>query len=252
MSLHSFEPEIAAKVGVNAAVIYQNILFWTRKNAANGKHIHEGKVWTYNSVKALNKLFEYLSPAQIRTAIGKLLDAGLIYEGNFNQIAYDRTKWYGVPCEIHLSKTANGVEQDRKPIPDSNPDSNPDSKQDISPASVFDVYNEVAERVGWPKVQAFSKRREKAAAHRMKECGGFEAWREAIERAAASDFLSGRATGSTPASFDWLNNRANFTKLMEGNYDNRTNTQGHSAAHASDRSIAVAAGFARSPSEDCF
>ena len=37
MSMHSFDPEIAKKVGVNAAVIYQNIIFWTEKNAANKK-----------------------------------------------------------------------------------------------------------------------------------------------------------------------------------------------------------------------
>jgi hypothetical protein len=33
--MHSFDPEIAKKVGVNAAVIYQNIVWWTQKNAAN-------------------------------------------------------------------------------------------------------------------------------------------------------------------------------------------------------------------------
>ena len=253
MSLHSFEPEIAAKVGVNAAVIYQNILFWTRKNAANGKHIHEGKVWTYNSVKALNNLFEYLSPAQIRTAIGKLLDAGLIYEGNFNQIAYDRTKWYGVPCEIHLSKISNGIEQDGKPIPDSNTDTNTDSKQDMSPATVFEVYNEIAERAGWPKVQEFSKQRERAASARMKVCGGFENWRDAMERAARSDFLIGKATGTTPACFDWLNAPRNFAKLMEGNYDNRPNTtRRNSPSDTTAREIAFAAAAIRSPRDDCF
>lgn len=246
MSLHSFEPEIAAKVGVNAAVIYQNILFWTRKNAANGRNIRDGKVWTYNSVKALNTLFDYLSPAQIRTAIRKLIDEGLIYEGNYNASAYDRTKWYGVKCELHLSKIANGVEQDRKPIPDINTDSNTDGKQEvISPATVFEVYNEIAEGAGWPKVQAASKQREKAAAQRMKECGGFEAWREAMERAADSNFLSGKATGTTPASFDWLNNRNNFTKLMEGNYDNRDNNpNGPSRPSAGGRGNAMVDAFA--------
>lgn len=166
MSLHSFEPEIASKVGVNAAVIYQNIMFWTRKNAANGKHIHDGKVWTYNSVKAINTLFEYLSPAQIRTAIGKLLDAGLIFEGNFNQIAYDRTKWYGVSCEIHLSKIANGVEQNRQPIPDSKPDIKPDRDTNVSlsRANDFEAFWDIVPRkVGRGAAEnAFAKAAKKA------------------------------------------------------------------------------------------
>ncbi len=127
MSLHSFDPAIAAKVGLNAAVIYQNIIFWTRKNAANGRHIHDGHVWTYNSVKALNELFDYLTPNQIRTAIGKLIEAELIAEGNYNQSAYDRTKWYGVPSQVHLGESTNGSGENHKPIPDSKPDSKPDT-----------------------------------------------------------------------------------------------------------------------------
>jgi hypothetical protein len=126
MSLHTFDPEIAQKVGVNAAVIYQNVLFWTRKNLANNRHIHDGKVWTYNSVKALNELFPYLTPDQIRRAVEKLLDAGLIFEGNFNASAYDRTKWYGVSCHVHLAKTTNGSGENPKPIPDSKPYQKPD------------------------------------------------------------------------------------------------------------------------------
>jgi hypothetical protein len=221
MSLHSFDPEVAKCVGVNAAVIYQNILFWTRKNAANGKHVHEGYVWTYNSVKALNELFGYLTPDQIRRAIAKLLEAGLIAEGNYNVSAYDRTKWYGVPCQVHLAKTPNGVGETHKPIPDSKPDSKPDGKIDISETVACDAYNAIAERVGWPVVQKKSKARETAAHQRMKDCGGFEGWLAAMERAAQSDFLLGKATGTTPACFDWLNAPRNFTKLIEGNYDNR-------------------------------
>ena len=34
MSAHSFDPDIAARVGCNAAVIYQNLFYWAEKNAA--------------------------------------------------------------------------------------------------------------------------------------------------------------------------------------------------------------------------
>ena len=116
--------------------------------------------------------------------------------------------------------------------------------------SIFDVFNEIAESVGWPKVQARTQKRERLVASRVKDCGGFDNWREAMQRAADSDFLSGRATGSTPASFDWLNNASNFAKLMEGNYDNRTNnnTRTNTALDA----ISFAARNSTAPREDCF
>jgi len=124
--MHSFDPEIARRVGVNAAVLYQNILFWTQKNLANGRNVRGDKVWTYNSVKAWADLFPYLSADQVRRALSKLVDEGLIFEGNFNQSAYDRTKWYGVLCQVHLAKTTNGVGEKPEPIPDSKPDIKPD------------------------------------------------------------------------------------------------------------------------------
>jgi hypothetical protein len=130
--MHSFDPEIAARVGVNAAVVYQNIFFWTRKNLANSRHVRDGKVWTYNSVKAWSDLFPYLTGNQIRTALAKLTDAGLVSEGNYNETAYDRTKWYGVSVEIHLGKIANGVGENHEPIPDSKPVQKTDDKPDVS------------------------------------------------------------------------------------------------------------------------
>ncbi len=126
MSLHSFDPEIAARVGINAAVIHQNLKFWIEKNAANERHFHDGQYWTYNSIKAWEALFPYLTPSQIRTAINKLETDGLILSGNFNQSAYDRTKWYCILSQIHLSKIANGFDENGQPIPDIKPDIKPD------------------------------------------------------------------------------------------------------------------------------
>ena len=129
MSRHSFDPEIAKQVGVNAAVIYQNILWWAERNAANNKHYHEGFWWTYNSVTAFAELFPYLTSKQIRTALDRLEDHKLIASGSFNKSAYDRTKWYAPTCLIgkhDLPSGANEIDLKGEPIPVINTDHKPD------------------------------------------------------------------------------------------------------------------------------
>ena len=138
MSRHSFDPEVAAKVGLNAAVIFQNIVWWAEKNAANNKHFHDGLWWTYNSVSAFADLFPYLTGKQIRTALTKLEDDGLLVSGSFNKSAYDRTKWYAPTCPIgksDLPKRSNENAQKGEPIPDINTDIKPDVITPYSPPS---------------------------------------------------------------------------------------------------------------------
>lgn len=121
---HSFDIDIAKEYGVNCAILLRSIWFWTEKNRANGRHEHDGKFWSYNSVKAFEELFPYMSAKAIRTALQKLEDEGLIETGQFNEKAYDRTKWYCITPkgQMHLSKMANGISQKGKPIPDNIPD----------------------------------------------------------------------------------------------------------------------------------
>ena len=128
MSRHSFDPMIAKQVGVNAAVIYQNILWWAEKNAANGKHEHDGLWWTYNSITAFEELFPYMTAKQIRTALTKLEDDGLVAVGCYNKSQYDRTKWYSPICptgQMDLPIGANGFDQKGRPIPVINTDDKP-------------------------------------------------------------------------------------------------------------------------------
>ncbi|WP_438956644.1 hypothetical protein [Cognatiyoonia sp.] len=100
MSRHSFDPEIAGRVGLNAAVIFQNITFWIEKNQANRRNLRDGRYWTYNSISAFGELFPYLSEKQIRTAFEKLVSAELIIKGNFSDDRYDRTCWYALGNSI--------------------------------------------------------------------------------------------------------------------------------------------------------
>ena len=84
-------------------------------------------------------------------------------------------------------------------------------------AEAFDAWNEVAAQTGWPTLVKRSGTRQAAMRSRLRE-DGIEGWRSAIARARASPFL-----GSDPPpsfmSFDWLTKTANFTKVIEGNYD---------------------------------
>lgn len=137
MTYHMFDVEIAQEYGINAAVILQNLAYWIEKNRANEQNYFDGHYWTYNSNKAFEKLFPYLSAKQIRSTIDKLIEHGLIITGNYNKSAYDRTLWYAITekgktilqnGKIHLPPRANGTAPQGEPIPNINTNNNPDSK----------------------------------------------------------------------------------------------------------------------------
>lgn len=107
--MHFFEENVAALYGVQAAVLFQNIYYWCQKNKANGRHLHRGYYWTFNSEKAFVELFPYMTKWQIRNALKKLIDDGVVITDNFNQSAYDRTLWYAVTEKgENLIKSNNG------------------------------------------------------------------------------------------------------------------------------------------------
>lgn len=124
--MHSFDPKIAEMVGLAPAVIYQNIVWWIAKNEANEQNKYDGYFWTYNSVKAFSILFPYLTEKQVRTALDKLVEVGLIVAGNYNTSAYDRTKWFRLGGQLDLPCGANGFASEGEPIPDIKPSIKPD------------------------------------------------------------------------------------------------------------------------------
>ena len=97
-----FDLDVAKDVGVDSAIIFQNLVFWINKNTANNKHFYDGRYWTYNSVDAFKKLFTWLSTQNIRTCIKKLESKGYIVKGNYNKSAYDKTTWYSIGENYHF------------------------------------------------------------------------------------------------------------------------------------------------------
>lgn len=91
---HSFNIDIAAEVGVEAAIIFENILYWVVKNTASQENVRDGAAWVYNSRSAWCELFPYLGEKQIRNAIERLLRAGFITRDTFSFGSMNRTYWY--------------------------------------------------------------------------------------------------------------------------------------------------------------
>lgn len=136
---HCFEEELAVKYGILEAILLNYFRFWILKNKANEKHFHDGRYWTYNSIKAFCDLFPYASTKMIRNALDHLEDEGLLMTGNFNKSPFDQTKWYALTekgmsifpkREVDLPHRANEscptgqirVAPEGKPIPVNNTD----------------------------------------------------------------------------------------------------------------------------------
>lgn len=123
---HMFSIEIAQEYGMLEAVLLEYFNYWIAKNEANEKHFHDGRYWTYNSVKAFQELFPYATAHQLRRAMRHLEDEDLIMTARYNEQPFDQTLWYALTdkglsifpkAQIDLSKSANAFAPERKPIP---------------------------------------------------------------------------------------------------------------------------------------
>jgi hypothetical protein len=145
---HHFDVEFAAEHGFAAAVIYRHFQFWIAHNKANGQNERNGRTWSYNSVRAFQELFPYLTQWDIREAVKHLLKRGLLIKDHFGG-GYDRTSWYAfgdekaalkaLPEHLRITqmdntKSTNGLSESRKCIigSDKEPIVEPDNKENCS------------------------------------------------------------------------------------------------------------------------
>ena len=135
---YQFDANIAALYGVDESIMIYNLSFWIRKNEANGKHFHDGRFWTYNSIEAFTKLFPFWTARQIRRILKSLEEKGVIVTGNYNTSAYDRTTWYAFADSFlqkgqnHFTESSNGNDNSGNSVINNNTDIKPDGKTNES------------------------------------------------------------------------------------------------------------------------
>lgn len=89
-------------------------------------------------------------------------------------------------------------------------------------AEVVSRFNSIC--VSLNKVSRMTEPRRKAVQSALQAVGQ-EKLTELFRKAEASDFLTKRNSSGWKAGFDWLMKPENYTKVLEGNYDNRNSAQ---------------------------
>ncbi len=110
ISYHNMNVAVANDFGMVAALIFENILYWVEKNRANDRNYRDGYYWTYNSRAAMQELFPYLTVRQLRTALDKLEEGGMIVTtSKYNKTNIDRTLWYAITEKGYMYVTDKRV-----------------------------------------------------------------------------------------------------------------------------------------------
>lgn len=152
-------PELAVAVGLNEAIVLQQVHYWcelyakSESRTKSRKHYHDGCYWVYNSIREWHKQFPWWkSEGPVKTAFNNLEKRGLLITGNYNETPWDRTKWYRVNYEkleelaiaplgkIYPMDSANFI----KPIPETNTENNNGKKEKgfFSMGSPMDIPSE--------------------------------------------------------------------------------------------------------------
>ena len=107
MSMYLFDEQpivanktLAREIGLNEALILQQINYWIEINKKSGNNFYDGRYWTYNSIRAWQeKDFDYMSFDTVKRTFAKLEKAGFLLVGNYNKDPRDKTKWYSINTE---------------------------------------------------------------------------------------------------------------------------------------------------------
>lgn len=157
-------PELAVAVGLNEAIVLQQVHYWCELNTKARRNHKDGHYWVYNSFPAWKKQFPWWSERTIKTIFSKLEKRNLLVSGNYNDLSMDRTKWYRVnhdaldaliaspSCKICPMDSANLA----RPIPETNTESNNGKKEkgNFPPDSPADIPAENPRSISVPIVES--------------------------------------------------------------------------------------------------
>lgn len=94
-------PKLAAKIGLNEAIVLQQIHYWNEINKKANNNFRDGYHWTFNSIEeGWQEQFPFWSSKTIQRTMNNLEKMKLVVTGNYNKLKIDRTKWYRIDYKV--------------------------------------------------------------------------------------------------------------------------------------------------------
>ncbi|AVV37327.1 conserved phage C-terminal domain-containing protein [Pantoea vagans] len=87
-------PELALRIGLNEAIVLQQICYWLEDTTAGVEY--EGKRWVYNSINAWNEQFPWWTTKTIQRTVSSLKKMGLIFVEQLKKKQHDQTNYYAI------------------------------------------------------------------------------------------------------------------------------------------------------------
>lgn len=94
---------------------------------------------------------------------------------------------------------------------------------------IVDMYNDTC--VSFPCLKTLSDSRKKSIKARFNSGYTYEDFQNLFTKAESSSFLKGANNRNWSATFDWLIKDSNMAKVLDGNYDDKNNTNAQDCVH---------------------
>lgn len=224
-------PQLAKEIGLNEAIILQQIHYWL-KNPKAGVVINDEK-WVYNSVNQWNEQFPFWSANTIRRALNSLREKGYLTAKKLSPDPRDNTLYYKIDYskineQMHLPKMGKPDTQNEQitnntetTTETTHHTADKSAAEAIPLRKILDAYHEKLPEL--PRVVVFTDKRKKQLSARWKEDKSrqtIEWWVGYFEYVSSIPFLNGQNNRNWKADFEWLTNQNNLAKVIEGKYEN--------------------------------
>lgn len=87
-------PGLASKIGLNEAIVIQQIKYWTIETDAGVEH--KGLRWVYNTHEQWAEQFPFWSVDTVKRTLASLVKQGLVFVEKLNKAKHDQTNYYAI------------------------------------------------------------------------------------------------------------------------------------------------------------
>jgi hypothetical protein len=101
-------PKLACLIGVNEAVVVQQLHFWSRKSGQE----RDGFIWVHKTYEEWHQDFPFWSVETIKREFRSLEKSGhVVSTSKYNRMKIDRTKWYRIEYSLFSRRADSPVHE---------------------------------------------------------------------------------------------------------------------------------------------